>query len=181
MIRSRRLDTPPATNSATPRRVRVGQPRRIATTQSASSKNAFPAPNTAVRTGRGQSAPRLKKAPVFSAYSRRNVSARNDRLGPSESLVAATCFVTRSQPIVAPIVRSRARQIPILVIIDLRKSTEVLDAALARRERTTVRTMAMGKRERDRQPTCWSRPIWKRAAQLDSSRERRKRQAATRR
>jgi len=90
----------------------------------------FPIPKTAVRTASGQSAPRLKKAPVFSTYSRRNVSARNDRLGPSESVVAATCLVTRSQPMVAPIAMSKASRTPILVIIALRVLRQWLDVRL---------------------------------------------------
>jgi hypothetical protein len=44
------------------------------------------------------------------------VSARNDRLEASESVVAATCLVTRSQPIVAPIAISRMSRRPIRVI-----------------------------------------------------------------
>ena len=79
----------------------------------------------------GQSAPRVKKAPVFSAYRRRNVSARNDRPGPSESLLAATCLATRSQPIVAPIAMSTTRRIPILVIIDLRSCPRSMPEATA--------------------------------------------------
>ena len=55
---------------------------------------------------------------MFSTYSRRNVSARNDRLGASESVVAATCLVTRSQPIVAPIAMSKTSRTLILVIVD---------------------------------------------------------------
>ena len=143
MIRSRRLEAPPATNIATPRRVRLGQRRRMAT-RKGRNKNPFPAPKTAVWAPSGQSAPRLKK-PRFLDVSRRNVSARNDRLGVSESLVAATCLVTRSQPIVAPIARSKTRQTPVFVIIALRKPVRAASVL--------IRTMAMGKRIRDRQPT----------------------------
>ena len=87
VIRSRRLEAPPATKIATPTRDRLGQRLRMATTATASKSNAFPTPKTAVRTGSGQSAPRPRNAPVFSTYSSRNVSARNERLEASESVV----------------------------------------------------------------------------------------------
>lgn len=79
----------------------------------------FPIPKSAVRTAGGQSAPRPRKAPVFSTYSSRIVSATKDYFGIPESFVAATCFVTRSQPIVAPTARTRTKRVPILAIPDL--------------------------------------------------------------
>ena len=67
VIRSKRLEAPPATNSATPSRARPGQRPRMATTATATKSNPFPTPKTAVRTAGGQSAPKLKKAPAFSS------------------------------------------------------------------------------------------------------------------
>lgn len=88
----------------------------------------------------GQSAPRPRKAPVFSAYSRRNVSARNDRRGTSESVVAAMCLVTRSQPIVAPIAISKTSRTPIRVMARRMfcKSIMSQNRACARRVASTV-------------------------------------------
>src|SRR5688500_9636996 len=96
----------------------------MATTTTPSKSSPFPTPKTIIRTGRGQSPPRPRKAPVFSTYSSRTVSARNDRLDASESVVAATCLVTRSQPIVAPTAMSRTSRRPIRVIVRLLDAAE---------------------------------------------------------
>ena len=63
-------------------------------------------------------APRLRNPPVFSMYSSRTMSAKNERPGVPASVVAATCLVTRSQPIVAPMAANNTSRTPILAIID---------------------------------------------------------------
>jgi hypothetical protein len=117
--RSRRFEAPPATHRANPRRAGLDHRRRIAITVRASNTTAFPIPKSVVRTQNGQSAPRLKNAPAFSAYSSLTVSARNDRFAVPASIVAAMCLVARSHAIVEAIATISTTRRPSLFIIDL--------------------------------------------------------------
>jgi hypothetical protein len=55
---------------------------------------------------------------MFSPYSRRTVSDKNDRPDVPARVAVATCFVTRSQPMVVRAATTSMRRVPILVCID---------------------------------------------------------------
>ena len=98
--RSTQFDAPPANTRQTPISRHPCQRRRTATPTITSKRRPVPVVNSVIRTASGQSAPSPRNPPVFSTYSRRTVSARYERADTPARAVVATCFVTRSQPIV---------------------------------------------------------------------------------